>query len=64
MKLTPCQINMIVTAIANHLFASLSREDFAFLNIAVSELSKSMFSLELLRGVCKLEKRLEKEKKD
>ena len=55
-NMNPCEINAIVTGISNYLFANLSKKDFIFLNICISELSKSMFSLELLRGVCKIEK--------
>ena len=54
--MNPCEINASITAIANSLFANLSKKDFVFLNICVSELSKQMFALELLRGVCKIEK--------
>ena len=54
--MNPCEINVTITAIANSLFTNLSKKDFVLLNICVSELSKQMFALELLRGVCKVEK--------
>ena len=57
--MNPCEINAAITAISNYLFANLSKKDFVFLNICISELSKSMFALELLRGVCKVEKIIE-----
>jgi len=58
--LNPCEVNASVTAVANFLFSHLSKKDFVFLNICVSELGKQMFALELLRGVCKIEKIEEK----
>jgi len=58
--MTPCEINATITAISNFLFTNLSKKDFIFLNICISELSKSMFAMELLRGVCKIEKIEEK----
>ena len=54
--MNPCEINAAITAISNFLFCNLSKKDFIFLNICISELSKSMFSMELLRDVCKIEK--------
>ena len=57
--MTPCEVNVAITAISNYLFANLSKKDFVFLNICISELSKSMFAMELLRGVCKIEKIVE-----
>ena len=58
--MNPCEINAIITGIANFFYANLSKRDFVFLNICISELSKSMFAMELLRGVCKIEKIEEK----
>ena len=54
--MNPCEINASITAITNFLYMNLSKKDFVFLNICISELSKSMFAMELLRGVCKIEK--------
>ena len=54
--ISPCEINVAVTAISNYFFTHLSKKDFVFLNVCISELSKSMFSMELLRGICKVEK--------
>ena len=58
--MNPCEVNATITAISNYLFTNLSKKDFVFLNICISELSKSMFAMELLRGVCKIEKIEEK----
>ena len=55
--MTPCEINATITAITNFLFANLSKKDFIFANIFISELSKSMFAMEVLRDVCDFEKR-------
>ena len=53
--MNPCEINAVITAITNYLFVTLSKEDFVFLNVFLSELSKSMFATELFRGLCRLE---------
>ena len=50
-----CKISAMITALANHFYANLSQEEFEVLNVVVSELSKSMFSMSLLRGICKAE---------
>lgn len=50
--MNPCQLNVIVTAITNHLYANLTKDQFFCLNIFLSELSKSMFSMSLFRDVC------------
>ena len=52
-SMDPCQLNALVTALANHLFSTLTAEEFALLNVVVSELGKSMFSLTLMRDVLK-----------
>ena len=56
-SMNPCQISAIITAVSNHLYANLSQEDFEVLNIMVSELSKSMLSMTLLRGVCEIDRK-------
>ena len=62
--INPCELNAAIAAITNLLYTKLSEKDFIFLNIVLSELSKSMFSMELLRGVCHIEKyKKEKHKK-
>ena len=55
--MNPCELNALITVIANSFYSSLSKEDFVFLNIFLSELSKTMFSMELFRGICYLEKK-------
>ena len=50
--MNPCQISAIITSVSNHLYANLSKADFEVLNIIISELSKSMLSMTLLRGAC------------
>ena len=48
----PCELNVVIAAVTNYLYDTLSEREFVCLNIIVSELSKSMFSMELLRQVC------------
>ena len=50
--MNPCQMNALIAAISNYLYTTLSKKDFLFWNVFFSELSKSMFSMEILRGVC------------
>lgn len=48
----PCEINTVVTAVANFLFSSLDRDQFRHLNIFLNELSKTMFSMSMYRDLC------------
>ena len=57
--MNPCQLNAVIAAIANHLYANLSEKDFIFWNVFFSELSKSMFSMEILRSVCEFDEEKE-----
>lgn len=50
--MNPCELNVLVTAITNQLYTSLSKEEFRCLNVFVSELSKSMFSMTLYEEIC------------
>lgn len=50
--MNPCDINTLVTAITNYLYVTLDPKDFTCLNIFISELSKSMFSMTLFRDIC------------
>lgn len=54
--MNPCELNALITAVANYLYATLSKEDFMFINVLLSELSKTMCSMEILRGICHLNK--------
>lgn len=48
----PRELNAAITAITNTLYTKLSKDDFFCLSVILSELSKSMFAMEILRGVC------------
>ena len=52
----PRELNLIVSGIANFLYTELSEKDFIFVKILLSELTKSMFSLELLRNITAVER--------
>lgn len=54
--MNPCDLNVVITAITNHLYNTLDQKDFDCLTIFLSELSKSMFSMALLRTVCDRER--------
>jgi len=45
-------MNAMIAALTNYLYCTLSKRDFIFWNVFFSELSKSMFGMEILRGIC------------
>jgi hypothetical protein len=45
-------MNVLVTALVNHLFSTLTREEFSCLSVFLNEISKSMYSITLFRDVC------------
>lgn len=48
----PCELNVIVASLTNHLYTTLSKEDFICLSIFLQELSKSMFTTSVFEGIC------------
>jgi hypothetical protein len=42
----------MIAALTNYLYVTLSKRDFLFWNVFFGELSKSMFGMEILRGIC------------
>ena len=50
-------MNALIAALTNYLYVTLSKKDFIFWNVFFSELSKSMFGMEILRGICMFEKK-------
>jgi len=52
-----CELNALISSITNILYVSLSEKEFATLNVLLSELSKSMFSMSLLRSICEFEEK-------
>lgn len=54
--MNPCQMNALIAAIVNYLYTTLPKKEFIFWNVFFSELSKSMFGMEILRSVCLFEK--------
>ena len=55
--MNPCELNAIIAAISNKLFVSLPKDDFYLLSVIFSELSKSMFSMSLFKGILDDEKK-------
>lgn len=51
--MTPCDLNLLIAAISNQLYCSMTREEFKCLSIFLNELSKSMFTTVLFEDVCK-----------
>ena len=62
--MSPVELNLIITAITNHLYISLSKEDFVCLNIFISELSKSMFATTLFSDICFKENKVKEIEKE
>lgn len=60
--MNPYEMNAAIAAITNWLYANLSKKDFFFLSVVLSEMSKSMFSMEILRGICRIEEHAEEHK--
>ena len=56
MGLRPTEINVLLTAITNYLYSTLSEREFTNLSIFLSLLSKEMISMEAIRGILRLEK--------
>ena len=54
--MNPCELNAAIALITNFLFTKLSKKEFRIVNVLVSELGKSMFAMELLRGICEHER--------
>ena len=52
-RMNPCELNTMVAATANYLFASLSEQEFKRLTVFLSDLSKSMLSMTAYREICK-----------
>ena len=50
--MSPYELNITISLLTNFLFANLPRNDYRIVNVLVSELGKSMFSMELLRDIC------------
>lgn len=55
--MNPCEVNAAIAAITNYLYANLSKKDFFCLSVILSELSKSMFAMEVLKNVCNREEK-------
>lgn len=52
MLVNPCEMNLLIAAITNHFYTTLSKDEFYCLTVFLNELSKSMFSTILLNDVC------------
>ncbi len=50
--LDPCELNVLVTALTNHFYTTLSKEDFICLSIFLRELSKMMISTSVFEDLC------------
>ena len=50
--MNPCELNLVIAAITNHFYETLSREDFICLGIFLRELSKSMIGTTVFEELC------------
>ena len=55
--MNPTELNILMAAITNHFYTTLSREDFLNLAVFLSMVSKDMLAMAALEGLCKLERR-------
>jgi len=55
--INPCQLNAAIAAITNHLYCTLSREDFTNLGVALSMLSRSIIQMAALEELLRWEHR-------
>lgn len=62
--MTPCNLNLLITSITNHLYATLPREDFFNLSVFVNMLSKNMNGMNIMEDLCRIERYLENKGKD
>jgi hypothetical protein len=61
--LDPCELNVLITAITNYLYTTLSKEEFLCLSVILNELSKSMFSTSLFQDLCNKDGKFKSDKK-
>jgi len=52
MIMDPCEMNVMITALTNYFFTTLSHEDFVCLSIILRELSKTMISTSIFNRLC------------
>ncbi len=52
LDLDPREVNVMITAITNYFYTTLSKEDFVCLSIILRELSKTMISTSIYLGLC------------
>ena len=50
-------MNMLITAITNHLYCTLESKDFTNLSVFLSMLSKDMFNMVALKDLCERDER-------
>lgn len=53
----PCELNAAIAALTNHLYCSLTKEQFVNLGILLSLVSKDILSMAAVEGLCKREER-------
>ena len=56
-QVDPCQLNAAIAAITNHLYCTLSRQDFTNLGVALSMLSRSIIQMAALEELLRWEHR-------
>jgi hypothetical protein len=56
MFLNPCEMNVLITALTNYFYTTLTKEEFKCLSVFLNELSKSMFATIVFQDVCNKDK--------
>jgi len=55
--MNPTEVNLLMAALTNHFYETLTREDFLNLGIFLSMLSKDMLAMTAIEGLCKIERK-------
>lgn len=55
--MNPCELNALITSIANSLYTSLPRDQFLCLSVFLNELSKQMLTMPIFNDLCNREGR-------
>lgn len=53
--MTPPELNLAIAAITNHLYCTLSKEDFVNLGVLLNLISKDILSMAAIEELCELE---------
>lgn len=50
--MSPCELNLLIAAISNHLYTMLTLDKFLCLAVFLNELSKQMLAMPIFKELC------------